>query len=73
MSLNRMLPAPPACSCSEMKPSNDFGVGSVKSTISVPFYGKLEILSFRDSTVTFKVLTDLNCGFRELVPGLPKN
>jgi len=45
----------------------------VVCTIGVPFYGKLEILSFQDSTVTFKVLTDLNCGFRELVPGLPKN
>jgi hypothetical protein len=42
-------------------------------SLGVPFYGKLEILSFQDSTVTFKVLTDLNCGFKDLVPGLPKN
>jgi hypothetical protein len=45
----------------------------VVCTIGVPYYGKLEILSFQDSTVTFKVLTDLNCGFKDLVPGLPKN
>ncbi|HKT58760.1 MAG TPA: hypothetical protein VJQ46_01840 [Gemmatimonadales bacterium] len=42
-------------------------------SLGVPLYGKLEILSFQDSTVTFKVLTDLNCGFRDLTPGLPKN
>jgi len=41
--------------------------------LGVPLYGKLEILSFQDSTVTFKVLADLNCGFRDLQPGLPKN
>ena len=45
----------------------------VVCTIGVPLYGKLEILSFQDSTVTFKVLTDLNCGFRDLNVGLPKN
>ena len=42
-------------------------------SLGVPYYGKLEILSFQDSTVTFKVLTDLNCGFRDLNVGLPKN
>jgi hypothetical protein len=41
--------------------------------LGVPFYGKLEILSFQDSTVTFQRLSDLNCGFKDLVPGLPKN
>jgi hypothetical protein len=45
----------------------------VCTSLGVPLYGKLEILSFQDSTVTFKVLTDLNCGFRDLNPGLPKN
>ena len=45
----------------------------VCTSLGVPLYGKLEILSFQDSTVTFKVLTDLNCGFRDLVPGLPDN
>jgi hypothetical protein len=46
---------------------------TVCPALGVPLYGKLEVLSFGDSTVTFKVLTDLNCGFRDLVPGLPKN
>ncbi|MGN6393606.1 MAG: hypothetical protein ACTHM9_15370 [Gemmatimonadales bacterium] len=45
----------------------------VCSALGVPLYGKLEILSFQDSTVTFRVLADLNCGFRDLLPGLPKN
>jgi len=39
--------------------------------IGVPQYAKLEILSFQDSTVTFKVLADNNCGYRGLEPGLP--
>jgi hypothetical protein len=43
------------------------------ATLGVPLYGKLEILSFQDSTVTFKVLTDLNCGYKDLLPGLPDN
>ncbi|HET8836656.1 MAG TPA: hypothetical protein VFN08_18150 [Gemmatimonadales bacterium] len=42
-------------------------------SLGLPLYGKLEILSFQDSTVTFKVLTDLNCGFRDLNVGIPKN
>ena len=45
----------------------------VCANLGVPLYGKLEILNFQDSTVTFKVLTDLNCGFRDLNVGLPKN
>jgi len=45
----------------------------VCTSLGVPLYGKLEILSFGDSTVTFKVLTDLNCGFKDLLPGLPDN
>ena len=45
----------------------------VCTSLGVPLYGKLEILSFQDSTVTFKVLTDLNCGYRDLLPGLPEN
>jgi hypothetical protein len=42
-------------------------------SIGVPLYGKLEILSFQDSTVTFQVLADKNCGFKDLLPGLPNN
>src|SRR6478672_3173859 len=45
----------------------------VCTSLGVPLYGKLEILSFQDSTVTFKVLSDLNCGYRDLLPGLPAN
>lgn len=46
------------------------------SGLGVPLYGKLEILSFDDTPgdrrITFKVLSDENCGYRSLVPGLPK-
>ena len=41
--------------------------------IGVPLYGKMEILSFQDSTVTFRVLANQNCGFKDLLPGLPEN
>ncbi len=40
-------------------------------TIGVPEYAKLEILSFADSAVTFKVLANKNCGFKGLEPGIP--
>jgi hypothetical protein len=41
--------------------------------IGVPKYAKLEITGFDDGarTVTFRVLTDDNCGFKGLEPGLP--
>jgi len=45
----------------------------VVCSIGVPLYGKLEILSFQDSTVTFQVLANQNCGFKDLLPGLPAN
>ncbi len=41
--------------------------------IGVPLYGKLEILGFADSTITFKILSNQNCGFKDLLPGLPEN
>ena len=42
-------------------------------SIGVPKYGKIEILSFDDAarTVTFRILTNENCGFKSLEPGLP--
>ena len=43
------------------------------ATLGVPLYGKLEILSFQDSTVTFRTLVDQNCGYKDLLPGLPDN
>ena len=45
----------------------------VVCSIGVPLYGKLQILSFQDSTVTFQVLADQNCGFKGLLPGLPED
>jgi hypothetical protein len=43
------------------------------SPLGVPLYGKLEILSFQDSTVTFQALVNENCGYKDLLPGLPDN
>ena len=42
-------------------------------SIGVPKYAKLEVLSFDDVSriVTFRILTDDNCGFKGLEPGLP--
>ena len=45
----------------------------VCTTIGVPYYAKLQIIHFQDSTVTFEVLANKNCGFKDLLPGLPKN
>jgi hypothetical protein len=41
--------------------------------IGVPKYAKLEILSFDAATriVSFRILTNDNCGFKSLEPGLP--
>jgi hypothetical protein len=41
------------------------------TSLGVPLYGKIQILSFEDSTVTFQVLADRNCGYKGLKPGLP--
>jgi hypothetical protein len=45
----------------------------VTCLIGVPKYAKLEVLAFDDPTriVIFRVLTNDNCGFRSLEPGLP--
>ena len=45
----------------------------VVCTIGVPTYAKLEVLAVDDlaRTVTFRILTDDNCGFKGLEPGLP--
>jgi hypothetical protein len=42
-------------------------------TIGVPKYAKLEVTDFNldARTVTFRVLTNENCGFKGLEPGLP--
>lgn len=43
--------------------------------LGVPQYGKLEVLAVDQTarTVTFQVLTNNNCGYRDLTPGLPEN
>lgn len=47
----------------------------VCTSVGVPVYAKLRILSFNDTDreITFEVLANRNCGFRDLVPGLPSN
>ncbi len=44
-------------------------------SLGLPKYGKLEVVSFDDvaRSVTFRILTDDNCGFKGLQPGLPSN
>lgn len=41
----------------------------------VPEYGKLEVLDIdtTERTVTFQVLTDNNCGYKDLTTGIPAN
>ena len=45
--------------------------------LGVPLYGKLEVLSIDDTPgnerITFKALSDENCGYKSLLPGLPRN
>lgn len=43
--------------------------------LSVPQYGKLQVIDFNDSTRTMRVeaLSDINCGYTNLQPGLPTN
>jgi hypothetical protein len=47
----------------------------VCSNLGVPLYGKLEVLSIDDApgvrTITFQVLTNTNCGYHGLEPGIP--
>jgi hypothetical protein len=45
------------------------------TAIGVPKYGKLEVVSFDDvaRSVTFRMLTNDNCGYKGLEPGLPDN
>jgi hypothetical protein len=45
--------------------------------LGVPLYGKLEVLSIDDTpgnrTMTFRALSNENCGYKSLVPGLPRD
>ncbi len=47
--------------------------GRVTCSIGVPKYAKLEILTLDSNTrtVTFRIITNDNCGFKGLEPGLP--
>jgi len=39
--------------------------------IGVPVYAKIEIIGFEDNSLVLKRLSNLNCGYRGLEPGLP--
>lgn len=41
--------------------------------LGIPYYAKMQVLSFdsAERSVTFRILTDVNCGYRGLQPGLP--
>jgi hypothetical protein len=47
------------------------------SGLGVPLYGKLEVLSIDDTPgnrrITFKALSNENCGYKSLLPGLPRS
>lgn len=47
--------------------------GRITCTLGLPKYAKLEVLQVDAvaRTVTFRILTDDNCGFRSLEPGMP--
>jgi hypothetical protein len=47
----------------------------VCTTLGVPVYAKLHILSFDDvdRTVKMEILANRNCGFRDLEPGVPSS
>ncbi|MHB1329317.1 MAG: hypothetical protein ACYC2K_14060 [Gemmatimonadales bacterium] len=41
--------------------------------LNIPYYAKLEVLSFDEAarSVRFRVLVNINCGYRQLEPGIP--
>jgi hypothetical protein len=45
--------------------------------LGVPLYGKMQVLSIDDTpgnqTITFQALSNVNCGYKSLLPGLPKD
>lgn len=43
----------------------------VVCSIGVPLYAKVEIIAFEDNSLVLKRLRNVNCGYRELLPGLP--
>lgn len=49
----------------------------VCTSLGVPLYGKLQVLSIDDTpgnqTITFEALSNENCGYKSLLPGLPRD
>lgn len=43
----------------------------VVCNIGVPVYAKVEIIGIEDNSLILKRLANVNCGYRELQPGLP--
>ena len=45
--------------------------------LGVPLYGKLQVLAIDDTpgneTLTFQALSNENCGYKSLIPGLPRD
>jgi hypothetical protein len=43
--------------------------------LGIPYYAKLEVLSFNvaANSMKFRILVDINCGYRGLEPGIPKS
>ncbi|HEX5004802.1 MAG TPA: hypothetical protein VFV65_05765 [Gemmatimonadales bacterium] len=45
--------------------------------LGVPLYGKMQVLSIDDTpgneTITFQALSNENCGYKSLLPGLPRD
>jgi hypothetical protein len=42
-------------------------------SLGVPYYAKMEVLSIDEAarSMTFRIVTDINCGYRGLALGLP--
>ena len=49
-------------------------VNTTVCALGIPFYAKMEVLSFDDTqrSVKFRILANVNCGYRALEAGLPK-
>ena len=46
---------------------------SASCFVQIPYYAKIEVISFDPAarSVKFRILSDVNCGYRGLEPGLP--
>ena len=48
-----------------------FARGSLCGSLGVPLYAKIEILGVEDGLVHLKTLANVNCGYKDLTPGVP--